>query len=298
MTKLFLLFAILPAISFAKISVITTTPDIKWLFDNIGGDKVKVQSLLNGTEDVHFIEAMPHFILKSARADIFCQVGMELEIGWAPKVIEKSNNPKIQKGNKGHCIASKYVQALDIPKEKIDRSMGDVHGEGNPHYFLGPESMIQSAQSITEVLVTNDPTNAQFYSDNFTKLKTEILLLKESVFKILQPIKSNKFIQYHKSFSYFFQAYGLNDLGAIEEVPGVSPSAGRLAIVAIQSKQKNINLALSSINAPDGILKKFKELSGINYLKLPTGMQKAESLNSFKKLQFFIANSIIAITKQ
>jgi len=297
MFRLFLLLTILPTICLAKLSVITTTPDVKWIFERIGGDKVEVNSLLNGTEDVHFIEAMPHFILKSSRADIFCQVGMELEIGWAPKVIEKSNNSKIQKGNKGYCLASKYVKALDIPKVKIDRSMGDVHGEGNPHYFLGPESMIESAISIKETLIINDPANADFYESNFKKLKREIVDIKKSVIKILQPINKIKFIQYHKSFSYFFKSYGLQDLGAIEEVPGVSPSAGRLALISIQSRQKNIKLALGSLNAPSGIMKKFKELSKINYLKLPTGIQKRETLNSFKKLQLFIANSIIESTK-
>ena len=149
----------------AELKVVTTTPDLAWLVDSIGKKRVSAISLLNGSEDPHFVDAMPSWIAKASRADVFCLVGLELEVGWVPKVLERSANPKIQPGGKGYCEVGKFVKALEVPKGKIDRSMGDVHASGNPHYHLGPEQFKNAAKGVFEVLVTNDPGNAVEYTE-------------------------------------------------------------------------------------------------------------------------------------
>ena len=122
-----------------------------------GREKVQVVSLLEGNEDPHYVDAMPNWISKVSNADVFCFVGMDLEIGWAlPKVLSKSGNAKVQSGGKGHCNAGASVKALEVPYGKIDRSMGDVHSGGNPHYHLGPTYYLQAADGIFSVLMEVD----------------------------------------------------------------------------------------------------------------------------------------------
>ena len=130
-----------------------------------------MESLLEGTEDPHYVDAMPHWIVKAAKADVFCMVGLELETGWVPKVLSRSGNAKIQSGAPGHCDASKKVKALEIPVGKIDRSMGDIHPGGNPHYNLGPSFFSQAAESIVDVLINVDAPGAETYMKNLATLK-------------------------------------------------------------------------------------------------------------------------------
>ena len=132
-----IILILISSISHAKVNVITTTTDLQWLTKQIGGDKVKVESLLNGTEDPHYLDAMPHFISKVANADMFCLIGLDLEVGWAPKILSRSGNKKVQPGGKGYCETGKTIKALNIPTGRIDRSQGDIHPQGNPHYHLG-----------------------------------------------------------------------------------------------------------------------------------------------------------------
>ena len=169
--KYFLLLFFISTTALAKLKVITTTPDLAWLSREIGGSKVKVESLLDGHENPHYVDAMPHFILKVAAADMFCLVGLDLEVGWVPKVLTKSGNPQVQPGGKGYCETGKTVKAVEIPQGKIDRSMGDIHPSGNPHFHLGPSSFLQGGKTILNTLIELDGKNAVFYLDNFSKLE-------------------------------------------------------------------------------------------------------------------------------
>ena len=114
-----ILLLLISSISYAKINVITTTTDLQWLTKQIGGEKVKVESLLNGTEDPHYLDAMPHFISKVANADMFCLVGLDLEVGWAPKILSRSGNKKVQPGGKGYCETGKRSRHLMFPQVEL-----------------------------------------------------------------------------------------------------------------------------------------------------------------------------------
>ena len=114
----------------AKTNVVTTTTELAWAAENIGGDRVKIESLLSGTENAHYVDAVPNFIRLIAAADIVCAVGLDLEIGWLPKALSKSGNRQVQKGGKGYCELGSEINALEKPKGSIDRSMGHIHPSG------------------------------------------------------------------------------------------------------------------------------------------------------------------------
>jgi zinc/manganese transport system substrate-binding protein len=278
--------------SYAKLKVVTTTPDLAFIVKSIGQDRVEVESLLSGEEDPHFVDILPSFVAKVSKADVFCQVGLSLEIGWAPKVLQKAANSKVQKGSIGFCDASRGVTVLDKFHSKVDRSMGDVHSEGNPHYLMAPTTFLQSGAEVLSILILNDASNEVFFRSNFQALKEEVELIHKSLKEELKPFLNQQFLEYHKDFAYLSRDYGLQMVGQVEEVPGVPPSAGRLVKVAELIKAQKANLILSSEHHPENVLLKLKEMSGISYVMLPTSLKKLKSPQSFKEMQQEIVRKI------
>ena len=280
-----------------SLKVVTTIPELTEIAKAVGGNDIESESLLSGSEDPHFLDASPYFISKVSNADIFCQVGLELEVGWAPKVIQKSANKKIQPGSVGFCDASAYVTTLEVPKGETNRSMGDVHRQGNPHYNLSPIELINASKKILEILVAHNPKKADTYRVNQQEFKKKMLKLQSQIDNKLKTQKL-KVLQYHKEFNYFFDLYNIEQNGNIEHLPGVPPSSSRVAQVALKAKQQSINLAIGSHYTPEKHLKKFSEISGIPSIKLPAIVNlNNNKYNTIEKLQNYIAEQLIKKTK-
>ncbi len=284
--------------AFKKLNVVTTTTDIQWLVEQIGGARVSVHSLLNGTEDPHYIDAMPHFVGKVAKADMFCLVGLDLELGWAPKVLVRSGNKQVQHGGKGYCETGKTVKALQVPKGKIDRTLGDVHPSGNPHFHLGPNAFVQGGETVLQVLQGLDPDGTKYYLSNFEVLKKNMVALKKKVSAILEPVKNKKYMEYHKEFSYFFSEFGLSSVGTIEAAPGVPPSAGRLARVSVQARSKKVAAALAAKTSPRRLTKKFGSLSKVPVARVSVSIEKRGKIKTYESLMTHIAQSLANASSQ
>lgn len=282
----------------AAVNVVTTSTDLAWAAQQIGKDKVKVQPLLKGTENMHFVEAVPAYIKAVADADVVCQVGLSLEIGWLPKVLAKSGNAAVQKGGKGFCDVGQKIKALDKPAGAVDRSMGDVHPEGNPHYWLSPVVFGQGATEIADVLSRVDPKNAPFYAKNLQDLQKQLQDLQARLKKELQPLQGKNLMQYHTDFNYFLDAYGLKSVGSIEEKPGVPPSAGRLARVSMQAKDDKVVAALAVDYDAKGTLDKFRELSGIPVARVANASRPAGTPKDYVQMQEAIVKQLLDATKR
>ena len=277
----------------ARIKALATTPDISWLIERVGGNKVEVDSLLEGVEDPHYVDAMPHWIAKLSRIDVFCVMGLGLEIAWVEKIISRSGNHKIGPGGKGHCDAGRSVKALDVPSGKIDRSLGDVHPEGNPHYNLGPSFYLQAAREIEVVLSRVDPANALFYRQNLQQLKEHMEKIKREVQQKLSLVRKKKLMSYHREFTYFFHDFALPDYGEVEEIPGVPPSAGRMARVGLKAKETGIDMVLASNNNPQKILQRFSEISGAKVVQVAISIRKNGRPQTYRDLLLNIADALV-----
>ena len=296
--RYFVCFLLLfPSFGMAKLKVVTSTTDIKWLVKKIGGKKVEVESLLSGFEDPHYVEAMPHFVGKAARADVFCLVGLSLEVGWVPRVLSRSGNKKIQPGGKGYCETGRGIKALGVPKGKIDRSGGDVHAEGNPHFHLGPGAFLDGGRVVLDVLTEVDSSNAETYAGNFKRLEKELMDLKAKVSKIVLPLKGKRIMEYHKEFTYFLKEFGLNNDGALEEIPGVPPSAARLARVTLKAKDRNVVLLVVSNTSPKKTIKKFQQVSSVPVVTLPVSIVPRDGFRSYPELLGSMAKNMVEIYK-
>jgi zinc/manganese transport system substrate-binding protein len=187
--------------------------------------------------------------------------GMDLEISYLPVLVESSKNPKIQTGNPGNFDCSKFIEPIEVPTA-VDRSMGDVHPQGNPHYQLSPKNILRVAEGVAEVLSRADPENAGFYLKNFSSFKQR-LQEKQKEWSAI-PLRGKKFLAYHKFFEYLASEFGFEIIGYIEPKPGIPPSAGHIEkLIEMIRKTK-----------PDGILSlSYYGQKEVNFLSQKTGVK-------------------------
>jgi len=157
-----------------KLNIVTTTTNLKSIAQAVGGDHVKVDSITGGGEDPHFIEAKPSYMMKTQKADLWIRSGLELEIGYEELIIDGSRNTRIRIGTPGHLDVSEGIVRLEVPTQKLDRSMGDVHPLGNPHYWMDPYNGRIIAKNICRRLQQLDPTNTQAYETNLAAFLQKI----------------------------------------------------------------------------------------------------------------------------
>ena len=163
-----------PSQAAGKLNVMTATTDLAALAQEIGGDKVDVESIARGYQDPHFVEAKPSFLLKLRRADLLIVVGLELEIGWLPPLITQSTNPKIQVGAPGYLDASRYAKILEIPTGQVTRAEGDVHPLGNPHYWLDPENGLRIAKGISDKFSEMRPGDSAYFAQRYASFEQRL----------------------------------------------------------------------------------------------------------------------------
>src|ERR1700687_6079165 len=157
-----------------KLNVITATTDLASLAQEVGGDKINVESMAKGYQDPHFVEAKPSFLLKLRQADLLIVVGLQLEIGWVPPLITPRGNARGEGGANGYLDASQFAEILDIPTGTVTRAMGDVHPLGNPHYWLDPDNGRRIAKGIAGKLGDLDPGDASYFQERFQDLDTRL----------------------------------------------------------------------------------------------------------------------------
>ena len=214
-----------PAVRAAnKIQIMTATTDLAALAQEIGGDKVDVESIARGYQDPHFVEAKPSFLLKLRRADLLIVVGLELEIGWLPPLITQSTNPKIQVGAPGYFDASRFARILEIPTGVVTRAEGDVHPLGNPHYWLDPENGLRIAKGIQNKLSEMRPGDAAYFAQRYQDFEQRIKQADEKWLAEMKPYSGRKIVTYHRSWPNFAEHFHLDVVGYVEPRPGIPPS--------------------------------------------------------------------------
>lgn len=228
----------------AKINVVTTTPDLAVIVSEIGGDNVSVQSLAKGTQDPHFLEAKPSFMVKINRADLVISTGLELEIGWLPPIIQGARNPKVMPGTDGYLEVGQFITPIELPTTKVSRAEGDVHPFGNPHFMVDPIRAGRVAVGIADHLAEMDPDHAAIYKENASKLQKRL----EDKTKLWQAriAKSGvtEVVTYHKTLNYFLDRFGIDNPINLEPKPGIPPTAQHIMEVIRVVKEKNIKLVM------------------------------------------------------
>jgi ABC-type Zn uptake system ZnuABC Zn-binding protein ZnuA len=222
-----------------KLKVVTATEDLASLTREVGGDRVEVNSIGRGYQDPHFIEPKPSFLLLLKNADLLEVVGLELEIGWLPPLLDQSRNNNIRPGATGYLDVSQGVEILDRPTATVNRSMGDVHPMGNPHYWLDPANAVRIAIQIRNRLAQLRPADAGYFDQHLNDFKVRINEAYKRWKADMKPFEGTKIVTYHNSWPNFTKAFGLNVIGFVEPKPGVPPSPTHtLELINLMKEQK------------------------------------------------------------
>lgn len=276
-----------------KINILTTTSDLKSIAEFIGGDKVKVDSLARGCQDPHFVEAKPSFMIKAKNADLFIRVGLELEIGYEELIIDGSRNPKIRIGQPGHLDASEGVLLLEVPSAvKIDRSMGDVHPMGNPHYWLDPLNAKIIASNIANRLGEISPQNKDYFRENLAEFNRKIDKKMIEWQEKLNPFKGQEIAIYHRSWPYFVNRFGLGIACELEPKPGIPPSPGHLKEVINIIKQKNIKVILMEVFYDEKPARFVSEQTGVKVVIVPNSVGGTKEAQDYFSLMDTIVDKL------
>ncbi|HZR65814.1 MAG TPA: metal ABC transporter substrate-binding protein [Terriglobales bacterium] len=227
-----------------KLNVITSTTDMAALAQEVGGDKISVESLAKGYQDPHFVEPKPSFLLKLRQADLLISVGLQLEIGWLPPLITQSGNGRIQVGANGYLDASQFAEILEKPTGVVTRAMGDVHPLGNPHYWLDPDNGRRIAHGIADKLGELDTADSAYFQQRFADFEKRLSAAEQKWDAEMAPYHGRKLVTYHNSFPNFAKHFHLDVIGYVEPRPGIPPTPSHTIDLINLMKRENCKLVL------------------------------------------------------
>jgi len=253
----------------ANLNVVATLPDFAAIAKIVGGTHVKCTSLARGSEDAHFVDPRPSFIRILNRADVLLHGGAELEIGWLPPLVANARNPRILTGRAGNVSMADGVPLLEVPTVAIDRSQGDVHRLGNPHYWLDPANGPVMAEHLARSFSQLDPDHAEVYQANAKTYSTRIQAKLSEWQRALKPLQGTRILTYHKTYEYLAQRFGLEIVGYLEPLPGIEPSPTHIAKLIPTAKERGVRLVIVEPFRPGRTPKVVAEAVGAQLVVLP-----------------------------
>jgi zinc/manganese transport system substrate-binding protein len=280
------------------IDVVASTEDLASIVKEVGGDKVKVEAIARGYQDPHFVEPKPSFILKLHGASLLVLVGRELEIGWLPPLTQQARNARVQPGGEGYLDASQNVRILEIPTGQITRAMGDVHPQGNPHYWLDPENGRKIAQTVQAKLSAISPSDASYFAQRYADFDRRLGEGQKRWTAAMAPYKGIKVVTYHRSWANFADRFGLDVIGYVEPKPGIPPTPSHTLDVIQEMKRQNVKLILVEpyfdLKTPQSIAR----ATGAEVLVMPPSVGGVKDATDYIALFDYDVNTLVAAIKR
>jgi zinc/manganese transport system substrate-binding protein len=272
------LLLVIPSVH-GKLNVVATLPDFGALGREIGGNNVAVTVLAKPTEDPHFVDARPSFVVALRNADVLIEGGAELEIGWLPPLLQNARNPKLDSGKPGRIVASQGIKLMNVPTE-VSRAAGDVHVLGNPHFTTDPIIAKAVALHIAQVFSTLDAPNAAAYQANYKAFENTINAKLQQWGAAMLPFKGQPVVAYHDSWPYFAHRFGVSIDIFLEPKPGIPPSPSHLAEVIAQMKSQHIKAIIVEPFHDRKIAEKVASETGakvVDFAQFPGGLPGTDS---------------------
>ncbi|MDB4886353.1 MAG: hypothetical protein JWN79_1791 [Gemmatimonadetes bacterium] len=288
--------AIAPHAAEAQLKVVTSTTDLYDIAKEVGGDRITAAHIGEGYQDPHFIEAKPSFVLQLRNADVWAFVGLDLEIGWMPLLLDGARNPKIRQGGAGYLDASTAIRVLDRPNGNVDRSMGDVHTQGNPHYWLDPENGRRIARLFQSRFSQLDPANAATYASNERAFEARLNAAEKGWQADLAAIRGKPVVAWHTSWRYFAEYNGMNIVAFMEPKPGVPPSPSHLYEVIQTVKRTGAKAIVMEPFYDRKVADLVAKQTGIKVLILPPSVGGVRGITDYIQLmQYDMAQLAAAV---
>ncbi len=253
----------------AKLELVATTPDLAAIARDVGGADVHVVALALPTQDPHFVDAKPHLALALSKANLLLLTGAGLEAGWLPTLLTGSRNAGIQPGGRGYLDCSSLVGLLEVPTTEVDRSQGDIHPQGNPHYSYDPRRVETLAVGIGKRLAELDPSHkARIFAR--TKSFVDTLRAARAGWETrLAKVRGEKIIAYHNSLPYLAEWLGVQVVEHVEPKPGIPPNPSHVAHVLEAARANKVRIILQQAYYPSGTSKLIADKAGAVFLQIP-----------------------------
>ncbi len=284
--KIFFVLLLVTFNSFTQVKVVTTTTVIYDLVKNVGGDKVEVDYLSRGDQDVHFLEVLPSYMMKLRKADVFFQIGLQLEM-WSPQLVDGSRNSSLK-----IVYLSDAITPKEVPTTKVDASQGDVHPQGNPHYWLDPYNAKAMAEVIYLELVLLSPDNGSYFKKNLDNYLSKLDKKIDEWESKMSKLKQKEMIFFHSSWIYFTERFGLKIAGYVEPKPGIPPTPSHNAEIIRIIQQKKIKIIVTDVFYSDNAPNQIANATSAKVLKLPTQVYGLENVNSYIEMIDYIINQM------
>lgn len=251
-----------------KINVVTTIPDLADITRHVGGDLVDVKSIATGVEDIHAVPMKPSFAVWLNRADVVVLMGLDAEHAFLPALLEAARNSNIVYGTPGYIDASVYVTPLEVP-QRIDRSLGDIHPMGNPHFNLDPVRGKDMARAIADGLAAKFPQHAAVFQKNLAAYLAELDTWIARWQKEAAPLKGVKLVSYHPDMIYFADRFGMEPFGTIEIRAGIDPTPAHIAELEDQMKRNDVRIVVRELHYPASLAETVAAQTGAKLVELP-----------------------------
>jgi ABC-type Zn uptake system ZnuABC Zn-binding protein ZnuA len=275
-----LAFACTTAWADEEIFVVTTIPDLADMAKAVGGDLVKVKSIAKGTEDMHMIPVKPSYLLLLNRADVLIELGLDNEHAWLPGLLYSCRNDKIQPGAPGFVNCSDGILVLEKPGQ-VDRSKGEIHPWGNPHYNLDPTNGRQMVITVCKGLCRAYPDHAARFRANM-KAYLERLDVKLKEWEAMaEPLRGARVVTYHRSWSYLIRHYGMEVVGEIEPYPGIPPTPGHLAQLIRKIEREGADVIIRAPYFSDRYPELIRRKTGVPVVVLPNMSGGTEETDTY-----------------
>lgn len=273
-----------PVTAQRTLRVVTTTTDLASLVRTIGGDRVEVVSMALGTQDPHYVEPKPSLILDLRRADLYLQVGLDLEVGWAPLLLDQSRNPRLQRGSAGHLDLSGHVEVLDVPVGRVTRAEGDIHPWGNPHYWLHPENGLRMVEAIAVRLSTLDPDGAAAYDRALASFREELQAAMVRWRRAAEPLRGAPLVAYHNSWKYLADFLELEIVDYVEPRPGIPPAPRHLGDLVGRMTRQGVRVIVMDPFHDPRVSRSVADRAGARLLVLPSSVGGVPEVQDYTAL--------------
>lgn len=276
--------ALAPAPATAQLEVVTSTTDLYDIAKAVGGSRISATHISEGYQDPHFVEAKPSYVLRLRDADVFAFVGLDLEIGWMSLLVEGSRNAKITRGSPGYLDVSQVIPVLDVATGRVDRSQGDVHPRGNPHYWLDPDNAKRIAELFQRTFTVLDREGADTYARNTAAFSARLDAAAKEWAPLLAQIRGKPVVAWHTSWRYLAQYTGMDIVGFVEPKPGVPPSAQHLAGLVQTMRRTGAKVIIMEPFYDRRVADRIAGLTGATVLVLPPSVGGIKGVDSYIEL--------------
>jgi zinc/manganese transport system substrate-binding protein len=280
----------------AQLKIVTTTTDFADIARQVGGDKVDVHSVMKGPENVHNVLAKPTEMAILNKADLFVHSGLDSE-PWRDNLLRGARNPRVLPDRPGSVDMSNGIELKEVPTRRIDRSQGDVHAYGNPHYSLNPQTVQRMTVTLAKAMSAADPANAKLYTANAENLINEMADISREIRRDMAPFAGLKVVTFHPAWLYFADAIPIEILGTIEPKPAITPSAAQVQQTVEMMKAKDVKVVICETYNDTKLAQYVADRAGAKMVVLPDHVNGVPGTETYQKLFRYDVAKLIEAAK-